>query len=112
MARISQAMEELRYVTGNGARLYHTGQLDREGTIEYFQRYALSTRKRAEQSFRFINDPFDRSYIYTYTAGYDLLKAVGGAELRPLFIRLLTSQMLPSQLAAEAGQQSPQSSTT
>jgi hypothetical protein len=100
MARLSRALDKLDTVFCNAAVLHHTGQLDREQTIEYLQSYALSTRQRAEKSYEFITHPLSRNYVFTYTIGYDLFKqATTNGEKWPLFRRLLTEQVLPSQLA-------------
>jgi hypothetical protein len=97
MRRIAKAARELRYVSGNAAILYHTGRLNEEQTVEYFRTYALGTEQRARQGFRFI-DRY-RAYPFTYTWGYDLLEqATNGRDKTPLFRRLLTEQILPSQL--------------
>lgn len=99
--QIHQAREQLRYVSGNAAILYNTGELTPEQTVDYFQTYALSSRPRAEKSFRFISHPLFRSYPFTYTEGYDLIRrATRAGDEKPLFRRLLTEQILPSQLAA------------
>ncbi len=105
MRGISKASKGLRYVSGNAAILFHTGQLTREQTIDYIQTYTLSTPQRAEKSFEFITDPLYRSYVFTYTWGYDLLEraaAASSAGKEALFNRLLTEQLLPSQLEAMA----------
>lgn len=100
MRRISKAARELRYVSGNAAILYHTGQLNEEQTVDYFRTYSLSTEQRARQGFRFINQY--RAYPFTYTWGYDLLEqASNGRDKTPLFRRLLTEQILPSQLISD-----------
>jgi hypothetical protein len=105
MARLSQASDHLRYVSGNAALLYHNGQLSRERTIDYIQTYGLATPERAAKSFGFLSHPLFRSYIFTYTQGYDLIEqaANGKAANRPdktaLFRRLLTGQILPSHLS-------------
>lgn len=102
--RIAHAGRELRYVSGNAAILYHTGQLNQEQTIDYLRTYGLSTEQRARQSFRFITAPLNRSYSFTYSWGYDLLaQATNGGDKYPLFYRLLTEQMLPSQLISDFG---------
>ncbi len=60
-------------------------------------RWALTSRKRAEQAVRFITDPVWRSYVTTYTDGYDLCRDfVGGDPER--FKRLLTEQLTPPDL--------------
>jgi hypothetical protein len=97
MRRISKAARELRYVSGNAAILYHTGQLNEEQAVDYFRTYGLSSEQRARQGFRFISRY--RSYPFTYTWGYDLIEqATHGGDKTPLFRRLLTEQVLPSQL--------------
>ncbi len=93
LQQISQASAKLRYVSGNAAIKYHTGALSREQAIDYIQTYALTTPERAAKSFSFLNHPLYRSYIFTYTQGYDLMKASGMENGR-----LLTEQILPSQL--------------
>lgn len=101
MRRLARATRALRYVTGNAAILYHTNQLNREQTIDYIQTYALSNPKRAQKSFSFLSHPLFRSYVFTYTQGYDLIaQAAENGDKRTIFRRLLTEQILPSQLAS------------
>ncbi len=97
LRRISNAGGDLRYVTGNAAILYHTGKLDREQTIDHIRTYGLVTPERAAKSFSFLSHPLYRSYIFTYSVGYDLIKAT--ADPKQTFRRLLTQQLLPSHLA-------------
>ncbi len=87
-------------MTGNAAILYHTGRLTREQTIDYIQTYGLTTRERAEKSFSFLSHPLYRSYIFTYSEGYELIDRQ--PDKGPVFRRLLTEQLLPSDLAATA----------
>lgn len=104
MQRIAQASKALRYVTGNAAIRYHTGQLNEEQTVEYIQTYNLVNQQRARKSFSFISHPLYRSYVFTYTQGYDLItQAAGSNNKTSIFHRLLTEQYLPSQLT-EGGQ--------
>lgn len=98
---VAHAGDALRYVSTNAAILHHTGQLNKEQTIDYIRAYGLSTPERAAQSFRFITHPLYRSYPFTYTAGYDLIKAT--ADPAATFRRLLTEQVLPSELAVRNG---------
>lgn len=100
--RIGQAGETLRYVSGNAAIQYYNGRFTKEQTIDYIQTYALSTPERAAKSFSFLSHPLYRSYLFTYTEGYDLIAqataATADGDKLPLFRRLLTEQILPSQL--------------
>ena len=93
LQELSKASDKLRYVSGNAAIKYHTGELTREQTIDYIQTYALATPERAAKSFSFLSHPLYRSYIFTYTQGYDLMQA---SDVK--YGRLLTDQILPSQL--------------
>lgn len=97
MRRIARASRLLRYVSGNAAVLYHSGQISDRQAIEYIQTYGLASERRAGQSFRFLSNPLFRSYIFTYTQGYDLIRqASENGDKTAVFLRLLTGQMLPS----------------
>jgi hypothetical protein len=97
MQRLERAGRLLRYVRGNAAILYHSGQIGERQAIDYIQTYALAGEKRARQSFRFLSNPLFRSYIFTYTEGYDLIRqASENGDKTAVFLRLLTQQMLPS----------------
>ncbi len=100
--RLTEALDALRYVSGNAAILYHTGQLTREQTIDYIRIHGLTSKARAEKSFSFISHPLYRSYPFTYTLGYDLIRATPNPAAT--FRRLLTEQVLPSELAAMGNQ--------
>ena len=97
MRRVGKASSDLRYVSGNAAILYHTGKLNRDQTIDYIHTYGLVAPDRAAKSFSFISHPLYRSYIFTYSAGYDLIKAT--ANPGATFRHLLAAQVLPSQLS-------------
>jgi hypothetical protein len=99
LRRITQAREIARAVSCNAAILFHRGEINAEQAVEYIRTYALSTEKRARQSFSFITNPLFRSYIFTYTEGYKLIEqAAKGGDKRPLFERLLHEEILPSAL--------------
>jgi hypothetical protein len=99
MKRTSAALNALRYVSGNAAYLYHSSAVDRAAAIDYMQLYGLTSPERAAKSFEFFTSPLFSSYIFTYTAGYDLIMAAAGDDRVALFTRLLDEQILPSQLA-------------
>jgi hypothetical protein len=69
-----------------------------EESVEYSMKWGLRSRKRAEQSVRFVTDPVWRSYVSTYTAGHDLCRAFVDGEAER-FQRLLTEQLTPADLA-------------
>jgi hypothetical protein len=94
---VMEARRPIAYVAGNVALLIHTRGASEEEAIEYSMKWALSSRKRAERSVRFVTDPVWRSYVTTYTAGYELCRDfVDGDPAR--FKRLLTEQLTPADL--------------
>ncbi len=102
MRRLTEALIKLRYVSGNAAIRFHNGEFNRAQTIDYLCTLGLTTPERAAKSFGFMTHPLFRSYLFTYTQGYDLIAAAsGGVDKRAIFDRCLTEQILPSQLAAE-----------
>lgn len=101
--QLSEAIKPLQSVTSNAAILYHTGELSPPQTIDYIRTYGLVTQERAEKSFSFLSHPLFRSYIFTYSIGYDLISNT--ADPAATFRNLLTSQVLPSQLVMPASTQ-------
>ncbi len=102
--RVARVVKALRPVGGNAAILYHTGQLDEAGALDYLRTYGLMGEKRARQTLSFITNPLFRAYIFTYTEGYALIDRAARDGKRSLFKLLLTEQVLPSELAAAAPQ--------
>ena len=93
---VKEAMENL-HVAGNVAWMLHADGRPLDEARDYLMRWALTSRKRAEQSMRFISDPLWRSYSVTYIEGYRLCKAfVAGDPER--FKRLLTEQLTTADL--------------
>ena len=95
---VKKASRPFAYVGGNVALLIHTRGASEEAAVEYSIKWALRSRKRAVQSIRFITDPVWRSYVTTYTAGYDLCRDFVGGDPAP-FKRLLTEQLTPAALS-------------
>jgi hypothetical protein len=54
------------------AQLYLDGKITREEAIEQRRKYSLTSRARAEQSVRFIEQY--RSYVLNYNLGQDIVK--------------------------------------
>ena len=95
---VKRARTPIGYVGGNVALLIHTRGGSEDEAVEYSMRWGLTTRRRAEQSVRFVTDPVWRSYVSTYTAGEDLCRPwVAGDPAR--FKRLLTEQLTPAELS-------------
>lgn len=96
---VSKAGRKMSGVAGNAAFMLHDQGKSEAEIIQYLQRYGLSSEKEARQTIRFISDPLDRSYIFTYDAGYDLLeKLFQGVDRDHYFKRLIEEPVTPSQV--------------
>lgn len=95
--QIRRAREPLDRVVSNAAILLHVDGVSTEEAKAYIQRWGLSSEQRAEQGVGFVMHPTGRTYIRTYTDGYDLCRDwVDGDPAR--FKRLLTEQLTPFDL--------------
>jgi hypothetical protein len=96
---ISRAERKMRELWGNAAFMLHDRKKSAEEVISYLQKYELSTEAEANRAIRFMSGPLDRSYIFTYTAGYDLLEELFSmADREKYFARLLEEPVTPSQI--------------
>ncbi len=85
----------------NAALKYHSGELNEEQTIDYYRTYGLVTEESAKKAFDFLAYPMYRAYVQSYTQGYNLIdQAAHSNDKKTLYKRLLTEEMLPSQLAS------------
>ncbi|MCU1452413.1 MAG: hypothetical protein JWN46_559 [Acidimicrobiales bacterium] len=101
VAAVSTAGEALANVRGNVALLLHEDGADPDAAIAYLERWALLPRNRAEKAVQFQTDPTWKAYIFCYVAGLPLCRQfVAGDTAR--YERLLTDQLLPSDLAPAA----------
>ena len=70
----------------------------------YAQKYGLHTEQEAEHLIRFISNPLDRSYIFTYFAGRELLEELfARGDRYGYFARLLTEPVTPGQVQGWIG---------
>jgi hypothetical protein len=74
MLAIIHARDKMDGIGGNAAFMLHDQNKNEKEISQYLQRYSLSTEKDAKHTIRFISQPNDHSYIFTYHAGYDLLE--------------------------------------
>jgi hypothetical protein len=98
-----EAVAELAEVSsrarGNLGLLLHEQGASRDDAIVWAERWLLLDRPRAAKSVDFLLDPTWRAYISCYVEGLPLCRSfVDGDAGR--FERLLTEQLLPSDLAA------------
>jgi hypothetical protein len=81
----------------NAAILLHVDGVSADDAKAYLQRWQLASEERAAQHLEFVLDRWGRTYIRTYTDGYDLCRNwVAGDPAR--FKRLLTEQLTPAEL--------------
>ena len=96
---ISRAERRVRNLWGNVAFMLHDQKKNMDEVVSYLQQYELSTEEEANRAIRFMSGPLDRSYIFTYTAGYDLLEELFSIAGRDkYFARLLEEPVTPSQI--------------
>jgi hypothetical protein len=94
---IREARRPLEGVMGNAALLVHQEGASPEDARRYILRWALASEERAARNVSFVMHPVWRSYVTTYTDGYDLCRRwVDGDRAR--FKRLLTEQLTPADL--------------
>jgi hypothetical protein len=96
---ISRAERKVRELWGNAAFMLHDQKKSTGEIVSYLQKYELSTEKEANRAIQFMSGPLDHSYIFTYTAGSDLLKELFSiADRDQYFARLLEEPVTPSQI--------------
>jgi hypothetical protein len=99
LLEINRAERKARELWGNAAFMLHDQKKSADEIVSYLQKYEMSTEKEARRAIQFMSGPLDRSYIFTYTAGYDLLEELFKQGNRdPYFARLLAEPVTPSQI--------------
>jgi hypothetical protein len=99
MIGIGRAERKTRNLWGNAAFMLHDQKKSTAEIISYLQKYEMSTEQEANRAIQFMSGPLDRSYIFTYTAGYDLLEKLFSIAGRDkYFTRLLEEPVTPSQI--------------
>ena len=89
---IERARQPLERVALNAALLLYESN-EQPGAVQaYIERWALATSDRAAHLLRFLQDPTSRSYVITYSAGYELARAYVERSADGLR-RLLTEQV-------------------
>jgi hypothetical protein len=97
--RVREADVQLGRVIANAAILLHVDGASADEAKAYLQRWELSTEERAQQHIDFVMDRWGRTYIRTYSDGYDLCRSWVNGDLAR-FKRLLTEQLTPAELMA------------
>ena len=82
---------------GNAAILIHDRGMPPEDAVDYIERWSLLPKRRAEKAVQFLVDPTWRAYVFCYIEGLRLCREYVSGD-PPRFERLLTEQMVPSDL--------------
>jgi hypothetical protein len=97
MLAIEDARDKIKRISGNAAFMLHDQNKSADEIISYLQKYGLVSEELAQNRLRFISDPFNRSYIFTYDAGHDLLEELFQHGNRDdYFRRLIEEPVTPS----------------
>jgi hypothetical protein len=99
---IDEATRKLEGIGGNAAFLLHDRGASDDEVVAYIQRWRLATPEEARKTLSFLKAPRNRSYIFTYHYGGELLDALFAAksDRDAWFTRLLTEPVTPSQIRA------------
>lgn len=99
MLEIERAAKQISGLWGNAAFMLYEQDKSAEEIKAYLETYALNTEQEAEHAINFISDPLNRSYIFTYDTGHDLLEELFTQRDRDkYFARLLAEPVTPSQV--------------
>ena len=102
---IQALKEDLNYAGNEAARQYLDGTIDAAQATEWLMRYGLTSRERAGQRLRFIEQY--RSYVINYNLGKDLVRrhvesrtgpSSSSEERWKVFLDLLAFPKMPSEL--------------
>lgn len=94
------ARKELKGVSGTAALMLHADALPEAEVLDFLMQYSVASTERARQSLRFISQPTLRAYIFTYSAGGELVEGWMERQGSAGFTRLLSEPLTPGQLRA------------
>ena len=94
------ARKELKGVSGTAALMLHADALPEAEVLDFLMQYSVASTERARQSLRFISQPTLRAYIFTYSAGGELVEGWMERQGSAGFARLLSEPLTPGQLRA------------
>lgn len=95
--RVRRAANVIDDAVANAAILLHVDGVSTDEAKAYLQRWQLASEERAAQHIDFVLDRWGRTYIRTYTDGYELCRTWVRGDLER-FKRLLTEQLTPAEL--------------
>jgi hypothetical protein len=97
---LGRAGKSLASVVCNAALLLHEHGQSVDEAVAYMVKYSLRTQDEARRSIEFLTHPLFRTYIFTYTSGYELVSAYLQSHGNPAsaFRNLLTGHWTPARL--------------
>jgi hypothetical protein len=97
---LGQAAKALASVVCNAALLLHEHGQSVEDAVAYMVKYSLRTEDEAHRSIEFLTHPLFRTYIYTYTSGYEMVSNYlqSHSDQAEAFCDLLTGHWTPTRL--------------
>lgn len=99
MVEVEKALRKTRGIMGNVSFMLYDQHRSAEEAERYLQRYALSTEQERKHLIRFVSEPLSRSYVFTYSMGYDLLEELfAHGDRDGYFKRLLEQPVTPGQV--------------
>ena len=101
LVKMAEWGEMANRVRGNIGLLLHEDHAPADDVVAYAERWLLLDHARAAKAIQFQTDPTWRAYVSCYVEGLPLCRSYAGTD--PVrFKRLLTEQLLPSDLIAAA----------
>lgn len=101
MVEVEKALRKTRGIMGNVSFMLYDQHRSAEEAERYLQRYALSTEQERKHLIRFVSEPLSRSYVFTYSMGYDLLEELfAHRDREEYFKRILEEPVTPGQIRA------------
>ena len=96
--RIASAMEPLRHVSGEAARMLLDDGRPEDEVVAFLMRWGLASEEKARKSVAFARSY--RSYVFNYSLGEEVVgAAIGdGPDRRERFFDLLVRPVVPSEL--------------
>lgn len=105
LERLNELQARLSHAGNAVARAYLDGEISRDEAIDRQQRYALTSRERAEQRIRFVEQY--RAYVINYNLGQDIVRAYvergndAPAERWAAFENMLTELVTASEMQGD-----------
>jgi hypothetical protein len=97
---LGRAAQALASVVCNAGLMLHEHGQSVDEAVAYMVKYSLRTEDEARRSIGFLTHPLFRTYIYTYTSGYELVSNYlqNRSNQAEAFCDLLTGHWTPTRL--------------